>query len=69
MLLGLVRVWQLRYPRCMNDTMTANAKSSGTVTFGEDLTVNRMGFGAMRITGKGVWGPPIKTARSNCCGT
>jgi aryl-alcohol dehydrogenase-like predicted oxidoreductase len=58
MLLGLVRVWQLRYPRCMNDTMTANAKSSGTVTFGEDLTVNRMGFGAMRITGQGVWGPP-----------
>lgn len=27
-------------------------------TIGGDLTVNRMGFGAMRITGKGVWGPP-----------
>lgn len=27
-------------------------------TIGGDLTVNRLGFGAMRITGKGVWGPP-----------
>ena len=33
------------------------ASASGTVTLG-DLTVNRMGFGAMRITGEGVWGPP-----------
>jgi aryl-alcohol dehydrogenase-like predicted oxidoreductase len=29
-----------------------------TFTIGGDLTVNRLGFGAMRITGKGVWGPP-----------
>jgi pyridoxine 4-dehydrogenase len=34
------------------------AAESGTVTLGGDLTVNRMGFGAMRITGKGIWGPP-----------
>ncbi|WP_242917749.1 aldo/keto reductase [Pontibacter liquoris] len=27
-------------------------------TLGGDLTVNRMGFGAMRITGEGIWGPP-----------
>lgn len=27
-------------------------------TLGDDLTVNRMGFGAMRITGQGIWGPP-----------
>ena len=27
-------------------------------TLGEDLTINRMGFGAMRITGPGIWGPP-----------
>jgi len=33
------------------------ASAAGTVTVG-DLTVNRMGFGAMRITGDGVWGPP-----------
>ncbi|QKJ29660.1 aldo/keto reductase [Mucilaginibacter mali] len=29
-----------------------------TFTIGKDLTVNRMGYGAMRITGKGIWGPP-----------
>ena len=34
------------------------ATRSGTVEIGEDLTVNRLGFGAMRITGKGVWGEP-----------
>jgi pyridoxine 4-dehydrogenase len=27
-------------------------------TLGGDLTVNRLGFGAMRLTGQGVWGPP-----------
>lgn len=35
-----------------------SAAGSGTFTIGEDLTVTRLGFGAMRITGKGVWGPP-----------
>ncbi|HEY0140485.1 MAG TPA: aldo/keto reductase [Thermoanaerobaculia bacterium] len=34
------------------------AAASGTFTIGGDLTVNRLGFGAMRITGDGVWGPP-----------
>jgi aryl-alcohol dehydrogenase-like predicted oxidoreductase len=34
-----------------------SAAVAGTVTLG-DLTVNRMGYGAMRITGKGIWGPP-----------
>lgn len=34
------------------------AQASGTFTIGGDLTVNRLGFGAMRLTGKGVWGPP-----------
>lgn len=29
-----------------------------TFNVGGDLTVNRLGFGAMRLTGKGVWGPP-----------
>lgn len=29
-----------------------------TFTLGGDLEINRLGFGAMRITGKGVWGPP-----------
>jgi pyridoxine 4-dehydrogenase len=34
------------------------AAQAGTLVLGGDLTVNRMGFGAMRITGKGIWGPP-----------
>jgi pyridoxine 4-dehydrogenase len=43
--------------------MTTSAQSlpaaqAGTITLGGDLTVNRMGYGAMRITGKGIWGPP-----------
>jgi aryl-alcohol dehydrogenase-like predicted oxidoreductase len=29
-----------------------------TFNIGGDLTVNRLGYGAMRITGKGIWGPP-----------
>ncbi|HEX7425916.1 MAG TPA: aldo/keto reductase [Mycobacterium sp.] len=39
-------------------TTSTVAQSSGTFELGGDLTVNRLGFGAMRITGKGVWGPP-----------
>jgi len=35
-----------------------NAAHSGQFTIGSDLTVNRLGFGAMRITGSGIWGPP-----------
>ena len=38
----------------MSDTTTYPA----TFTIGGDLTVNRLGYGAMRITGEGIWGPP-----------
>jgi pyridoxine 4-dehydrogenase len=38
------------------------AAAAGTFAIGGDLTVNRMGFGAMRITGPGVWGPPADKA-------
>lgn len=37
---------------------TVNASASGTFTIGGDLTVNRLGFGAMRLTGEGIWGEP-----------
>jgi pyridoxine 4-dehydrogenase len=33
-------------------------EAAGTLTLGGDLHVHRLGYGAMRITGKGVWGPP-----------
>ncbi len=39
-------------------TASLPAAQAGSLTLGGDLTVNRMGFGAMRITGKGIWGPP-----------
>lgn len=35
-----------------------------TYTIGGDLTVSRLGYGAMRITGKGVWGPPKDKAEA-----
>jgi aryl-alcohol dehydrogenase-like predicted oxidoreductase len=36
----------------------ADASAAGTFMLGGDLPVHRIGFGAMRITGKGIWGPP-----------
>ena len=41
-----------------------NAAKSGTFSIGGDLKVNRLGFGAMRITGKGIWGPPADRAEA-----
>src|SRR3989440_1620594 len=40
----------------MNSQPTA--ANAGTIDVGGDLTVNRLGFGAMRITGRGIWGDP-----------
>src|SRR4249920_1837043 len=37
---------------------TPTAAAAGTITIGGDLTVNRLAFGAMRITGRGIWGEP-----------
>ena len=37
---------------------TATAAAAGTIDIGGDLTVNRLGFGAMRLTGRGIWGEP-----------
>jgi pyridoxine 4-dehydrogenase len=43
----------------MNKEQILSATAAGTFTIGGDLTVNRMGYGAMRITGEGVWGAPV----------
>jgi pyridoxine 4-dehydrogenase len=48
----------------MNKEQTLSAAAAGTFTIGGDLTVNRMGYGAMRITGAGVWGLPADKAAS-----
>jgi pyridoxine 4-dehydrogenase len=42
----------------MNYEQILSAAAAGTFTIGNDLTVNRIGYGAMRITGPGIWGPP-----------
>ena len=36
----------------------ADAAAAGTIEIGGDMVVRRMGFGAMRITGSGIWGDP-----------
>src|SRR5579859_8292684 len=36
----------------------AGAAAAGIIEIGGDLVVNRLGFGAMRITGQGIWGDP-----------
>jgi len=41
-----------------NGNQNKLSAASGTVSLGGELTVNRLGFGAMRITGDGIWGPP-----------
>lgn len=40
------------------ENAAVSAQASGTFQLGGDLPVNRLGFGAMRITGKGIWGEP-----------
>lgn len=43
---------------------THNAARSGQFKIGGDLTINRLGFGAMRITGPGIWGKPADEAEA-----
>ena len=42
----------------MSESKPVHAGMAGTIDVGGDLTVNRLGFGAMRITGDGIWGQP-----------
>ena len=42
----------------MTDTTTRPATAAGTFALGGDLTVNRLGYGTMQLTGEGVWGEP-----------
>ncbi len=45
-------------------TAIINAAASGTFTIGGDITIYRLGFGAMRITGPGIWGEPRDRAEA-----
>jgi pyridoxine 4-dehydrogenase len=42
----------------VGETVSITAAAAGTIGIGGDLTVNRLGYGAMRITGAGIWGDP-----------
>lgn len=46
------------------ETKTINAAAAGTFSLGSDITINRLGYGAMRITGEGIWGPPKDKAEA-----
>jgi pyridoxine 4-dehydrogenase len=39
-----------------------SASQAGQVLVGKEISVNRLGFGAMRLTGEGIWGPPMDRA-------
>ena len=41
-----------------------DARKSGSFKIGGDIEVHRLGFGAMRITGPGIWGPPADRAEA-----
>ena len=40
------------------NTKELSAAQAGNVSFGNEITVHRLGYGAMRLTGDGIWGPP-----------
>jgi aryl-alcohol dehydrogenase-like predicted oxidoreductase len=48
----------------MTDRTSLTATAAGTIEVGGDLTVNRLGYGAMRITGNGIWGEPPNHAEA-----
>ncbi len=48
----------------LTNTKIMSTTFEKTFTIGGDLTVNRLGYGAMRITGKGIWGPPKDKAEA-----
>src|SRR6266404_9476937 len=44
--------------------LTTLAGRAGEFSIGKDLRVTRLGFGSMRLTGKGIWGPPADRAEA-----
>jgi pyridoxine 4-dehydrogenase len=62
---GVVGITTVMAPReQLRAAMRPPAAAAGTVTIGGDLTVNRVGFGAMRLTGQGIWGEPPDAAEA-----
>jgi hypothetical protein len=52
----------LKKERWMVDKL--DASKSGSLKIGGDIEINRLGFGAMRLTGPGIWGPPADKAEA-----
>ncbi|MBU8895455.1 oxidoreductase [Corallococcus sp. H22C18031201] len=48
----------------MTGTATRPAEQSGTFKLGGDLPIHRLGYGAMQLTGPGIWGPPKDRAEA-----
>ena len=48
----------------MTEYATAGAAASGTLDLG-DISVRRLGFGTMRLTGEGIWGPLERSKRDD----
>ena len=48
----------------MSTTATLSAQSSGTFSLGGKTPIHRLGFGAMRLTGEGIWGEPKDRAEA-----
>lgn len=46
------------------NTTNVSASSAGSLSLGGELSVHRLGFGAMRLTGEGIWGPPKNRAEA-----
>ncbi|HEY7379064.1 MAG TPA: aldo/keto reductase [Steroidobacteraceae bacterium] len=62
---GIAGLGVLTTPRLLlAASNSAPAAAAGTIRVGGDLLVNRMGFGAMRITGEGIWGEPKDPAEA-----
>ena len=51
----------------MADNEAGADRLGGTVIIGGDMPVHRLGFGAMRLCGPGVWGEPADAARAKAC--
>src|SRR5256886_7317729 len=64
---GVVGMASLMAPRealRAGSPQAPTAAAAGTLKIGGDLVVNRLGFGAMRITGRGIWGEPKDVAEA-----
>jgi aryl-alcohol dehydrogenase-like predicted oxidoreductase len=62
---GVVGITALVTPReALRASGKQPAAAAGTLRIGGDLSVNRLGFGAMRVTGQGIWGEPPDAAEA-----